>query len=119
MSQRCIDDLTASACSRKLDSHKAACALHFAYYNFCRIQESLRVIHPMESDLTDHILELTGVGAVSILGLGGCAGAFLLISIGQLFQTVIPWVRRTAIVVAIVSAIVMLFAIIKIVATQL
>ena len=28
-----------NAFSKKLDNHKAACALHFAYYNFCRIQQ--------------------------------------------------------------------------------
>ena len=30
-----------NAFSKKLDNHKAACALHFAYYNFCRIHKSL------------------------------------------------------------------------------
>lgn len=29
--------------SKKLENHKAAVALHFAYYNFCRIHGSLRV----------------------------------------------------------------------------
>ena len=28
-----------NAFSKKLDNHKAACALHFAYYNFCRIHK--------------------------------------------------------------------------------
>ncbi len=31
-----------NAFSKKLDNHKAACALHFAYCNFCRIHKSLR-----------------------------------------------------------------------------
>jgi len=44
-----------NALSKKLDNHKAACALHFAYYNFCRIHKSLRVTPAMESGLTDHI----------------------------------------------------------------
>jgi hypothetical protein len=34
--------------SKKLDNHKAACALHFAYYNFCRTHKSLRVTPAME-----------------------------------------------------------------------
>ena len=44
-----------NAFSRKLDNLKAACALHFAYYNFCRIHKSLRVTPAMEAGLTDHI----------------------------------------------------------------
>ena len=37
---------------------KPACALHFAYYNFCRIRKSLRVAPAMENGLTDHIWSL-------------------------------------------------------------
>ena len=47
-----------NAFSKKLDNHKAACALHFAYYNFCRIHKSLRVTPAMEAKLTDHIWTL-------------------------------------------------------------
>ena len=47
-----------NAFSKKLDNHKAACALHFAYYNFCRIHKSLRVTPAMESGLTGHIWSL-------------------------------------------------------------
>jgi IS1 family transposase/transposase-like protein len=44
-----------NAFSKKLDNLKAACALHFAYYNFCRIHQTLRVTPAMEAGLTDHI----------------------------------------------------------------
>src|SRR5271169_3738847 len=44
-----------NAFSKKLDNHKAACALHFAYYNFCRIHRRLRVTQAMEAGITDHI----------------------------------------------------------------
>jgi IS1 family transposase len=44
-----------NAFSKKLDNHKAACALHFAYYNFCRIHKSLRVTPAMEAGISDHI----------------------------------------------------------------
>ena len=47
-----------NAFSKKLDNLKAACALHFAYYNFCRIHKSLRVTPAMEAGLTDHVWEL-------------------------------------------------------------
>jgi IS1 family transposase len=41
--------------SKKLENHRAAIALHFAYYNFCRIHGSLRVTPAMEAGITDHI----------------------------------------------------------------
>lgn len=44
-----------NAFSKKLDNLKAACALHFAYYNFCRIHKSLRVTPAMAANVTDHI----------------------------------------------------------------
>jgi hypothetical protein len=43
-----------NAFSKKLDNLKAACALHFAYYNFCRIHQTLRVTPAMEAGLADH-----------------------------------------------------------------
>jgi len=33
----------------------AAMALHFAYYNFCRVHKTLRVTPAMEAGITDHI----------------------------------------------------------------
>lgn len=47
-----------NAFSKKLDNLKAACALHFAYYNFCRIHKSLRVTPAMQARVTDHIWTL-------------------------------------------------------------
>jgi hypothetical protein len=47
-----------NAFSKKLDNHKAACALHFAYYNFCRIHKSLRLTPAMEAGITDHVWSL-------------------------------------------------------------
>jgi transposase-like protein/IS1 family transposase len=41
--------------SKKLSHLKAAVALHFAYYNFCRVHTTLRVTPAMEAGLTDHI----------------------------------------------------------------
>ena len=41
--------------SKKWANLRAAVALHFAYYNFCRIHSSLRVTPAMESGLTDHV----------------------------------------------------------------
>jgi IS1 family transposase len=47
-----------NAFSKKLSHLKAAVALHFAYYNFCRVHRSLRVTPAMEAGLTDHVWEL-------------------------------------------------------------
>ena len=44
-----------NAFSKKLANLKAAVALHFAYYNFCRVHKSLRVTPAMEAGLTDHV----------------------------------------------------------------
>lgn len=40
--------------SKKLENLKAAVALHFAHYNFCRIHSSLRVTPAMEAGITRH-----------------------------------------------------------------
>jgi transposase-like protein/IS1 family transposase len=44
-----------NAFSKKLANLKAAVALHFAYYNFCRVHQTLRVTPAMEAGLTDHV----------------------------------------------------------------
>lgn len=44
-----------NAFSKKLSHLKAAVALHFAYYNFCRVHSSLRVTPAMEAGISDHI----------------------------------------------------------------
>ena len=44
------------AFSKKLENLKAACALHFCYYNFCRQHLSLDGCTPaMEAGISDHI----------------------------------------------------------------
>ena len=56
-----------NAFSKKLANLKAACALHFAHYNFCRVHSSLRITPAMEAGLTDHvwsIAELLGYQSV-------------------------------------------------------
>ena len=47
-----------NAFSKKLSHLKAAVALHFAYYNFCRVHSSLRVTPAMEAGITDHVWEI-------------------------------------------------------------
>ena len=46
------------AFSKKRENLRAACALHFAFYNFCRIHGSLRATPAMEAGVTDHVWTL-------------------------------------------------------------
>jgi IS1 family transposase len=39
--------------SKKFENHMHSVALHFMYYNFCRIHQSLRVTPAMEAEVTD------------------------------------------------------------------
>lgn len=45
--------------SKKWENLEAALALHFAYYNWCRIHGSLRVTPEMTAGLADHAWELS------------------------------------------------------------
>jgi IS1 family transposase len=47
-----------NAFSKKLDNLKAACALHFAYYNFCRIHSTLRITPAMAAGVTERVWDL-------------------------------------------------------------
>lgn len=57
MSMRRMTRLT-NAFSKKWLNHKAAYALYFAHYNFCRVHSTLRVTPAMESGITDHVWTL-------------------------------------------------------------
>jgi len=58
MSMRRLTRLT-NAFSKKWENLWAAYCLHFAYYNFCRIHRTLRVTPAMESNLADHVWEIS------------------------------------------------------------
>jgi IS1 family transposase len=50
-----------NAFSKKLENLKAACAIHFAWYNFCRIHQSLRVTPTMAAGISDHVWEFAEI----------------------------------------------------------
>jgi IS1 family transposase len=50
-----------NAFSKKLENHKHHAAVHFMYYNFCRIHQALRVTPAMQAGLTDHVWTLEQV----------------------------------------------------------
>jgi len=54
MSMRRFTRLT-NGFSKKVENHGHAVALYFAYYNFCRVRQSIRVTPAMEAGLTDHV----------------------------------------------------------------
>jgi len=54
MAMRRFTRLT-NAFSKKAANLKAACALHFAFYNYCRVHASLRVTPAMEAGITNHV----------------------------------------------------------------
>jgi len=41
--------------SKKVENHAAAVALWFAYYNFCRVHQTLRVTPAMEAGIPNHV----------------------------------------------------------------
>lgn len=45
--------------SKKRANLEAAVAIHYVYYNFCRIHKTLRVTPAMEAGLTDHVWSLS------------------------------------------------------------
>lgn len=54
MSMRRFTRLT-NGFSMKIENHGHAVALHFMYYNFCRVHKTLRVTPAMEAGIADHI----------------------------------------------------------------
>jgi IS1 family transposase len=47
--------------SKKLENHIAAVSLHFMYYNFVRIHQTLRITPAMAAGVTDHVWEIADI----------------------------------------------------------
>lgn len=60
MSMRRFTRLT-NAHSKKIENHINAISLHFMYYNFCRIHQTLRVTPAMEAGVIDHLLDIEDI----------------------------------------------------------
>jgi hypothetical protein len=41
--------------SKKIENHGHTVALHYMYYNFCRVHQTLRVTPAMEAGITAHV----------------------------------------------------------------
>ena len=57
MSLRRFTPLT-NAFAKKFENHRRMVAIYFAYHNFCRVHQTLRVTPAMEVGLTDHVWDL-------------------------------------------------------------
>ena len=55
------------AFSKKWENLRAALAMHFFYYNFCRIHGSLRVTPAMESGLASRVWGLEELAGAAVL----------------------------------------------------
>ena len=64
MSMRRFTRLT-NAFSKKVENHAAAVSLHFMYYNFGRIHQTLRCTPAMKAGVTDHVWKIEEI--VSLL----------------------------------------------------
>jgi IS1 family transposase len=53
-----------NAFSKKLENHIAAIALHFMYYNFVRIHQTLKVTPAMAAGVTDRLWEVSDIVAL-------------------------------------------------------
>ena len=60
MSMRRFTRLT-NGFSKKVDNLYFAVALHFMYYNFCRIHTTLRVTPAMEAGISDHLWSIQDI----------------------------------------------------------
>lgn len=63
MSMRRFTRLT-NAFSKKLENHMAAIALHFMYYNFARIHQSLRITPAMAAGVADRVWDVEDIVAL-------------------------------------------------------
>jgi len=53
-----------NAFSKKVENHAYQVALHFMYYNFCRIHATLRVTPAMEAGVSDHVWSIEEIAAL-------------------------------------------------------
>ncbi len=60
MNMRRFTRLT-NAFSKKIENHVHAVSLHFMYYNFCRIHQSLRVTPAMAAGVTDRLFDVADI----------------------------------------------------------
>jgi IS1 family transposase len=63
MSMRRFTRLT-NGFSKKVENHEHAIAIHYMYYNFCRIHQTLRVTPAMQAGIANHVWDLSEIIAL-------------------------------------------------------
>jgi IS1 family transposase len=53
-----------NAFSKKVENHAHSVALHYMFYNYCRIHQTLKVTPAMEAGLTDHVWNIANLVAL-------------------------------------------------------
>jgi hypothetical protein len=53
-----------NAFSKKVENHAHSVALHFMYYNYCRVHKTLRVTPAMEAGLADHVWSIEELASI-------------------------------------------------------
>lgn len=53
-----------NAFSKKVENHAYAVALHFMYYNYVRVHQTLKVTPAMQAGLTDHLWDIADLVAI-------------------------------------------------------
>jgi hypothetical protein len=53
-----------NAFSKKVENHAAAVALHYMYYNFCPVHQTLRVTPPLEAGVSDHVWSIQEIAGL-------------------------------------------------------
>ena len=54
-----------NVCSKKLENHAAAVALHFTHYNFARVHKTLRITPAMAAGMSDHVWSYEEIAALA------------------------------------------------------
>lgn len=54
-----------NAFSKKIENHGYAIALHFVYYNFCKLHKSLSVTPAMQAGLTKRVMKLEDIATLA------------------------------------------------------
>jgi IS1 family transposase len=62
-----------NAFSKKFDNHCHAVAIYYAYYNFCRVHQTLRVTPAMEAGISNHVWSVEEL--VKLTEVNSCASA--------------------------------------------
>jgi hypothetical protein len=72
MSVRRFTRLT-NAFSKRYENHCQMVAIYYAYYNFCRVHQTLRLTPAMEAGVADHVWSLQEL--VGLLDITCCKAA--------------------------------------------